>query len=228
MTIIVQIYAAKWGKITILNENQLKDILYFSFGKVYKFSMSKSSPFSQTAIKRHECPSTGMTAEYFANKFFSLTVFWRDQLIHNIALGPGKDRQYSGHGATSYSDQIARAVKWYENKKAVTWVEPPLDWALITSPFQKQVLQALMKNIYFGQTTSYGSLARLSGNNRAARAVGRAMSQNPWPLIVPCHRVLTGKGTLGGFSSGLALKKILLFLENRVDQEMVANVQASD
>ncbi len=152
--------------------------------------------------------------DYFTNSYFSLTLYWRGQLIRKVTLGPGgSNRSFTDYGAGTYSDTVAGAVARYENKEKVVWDDPPLDWTLITSSFQKHVLQTLMKNIAFGKTVSYGKLAQMSGYPGAARAVGRALSGNPWPVIVPCHRVLTSSGELGGFSSGLNMKKTLLSLE---------------
>jgi O-6-methylguanine DNA methyltransferase len=70
------------------------------------------------------------------------------------------------------------------------------------------------KTIPFGETRSYGWIAREIGNPGAYRAVGRALGANPWPLLVPCHRVIRMDGTLGGFSSGLEWKHYLLKFEN--------------
>ncbi len=175
--------------------------------------MINSYQHARPAPMRQDGPASELTSEYFANIYFSMTVWWHGQLIHGIELGPGESRIFSGHKAAPYSDTIAEAMRLYQNRNRVQWTAPPLDWSLITSPFQRQVLQTLFKNIPFGRTTSYGQLAGLSGNSRSARAVGWAMSQNPWPIIIPCHRVLTSKGTIGGFSSGTELKKILLSLE---------------
>jgi methylated-DNA-[protein]-cysteine S-methyltransferase len=64
-----------------------------------------------------------------------------------------------------------------------------------------------------GETRTYGEIARAIGRPGAARAVGGALSRNPIPLIVPCHRVVGAGGRPGGFSSGAALKRWLLSLE---------------
>ncbi|MGE3181384.1 MAG: methylated-DNA--[protein]-cysteine S-methyltransferase [Phycisphaerae bacterium] len=71
------------------------------------------------------------------------------------------------------------------------------------------------RNIDFGDTLSYGQVAELVGNSRAARAVGSAMRNNPLPPIVPCHRVLRSDGGLGGYSGpgGLSMKSDLLAME---------------
>ncbi|NQU05275.1 MAG: methylated-DNA--[protein]-cysteine S-methyltransferase [Calditrichaeota bacterium] len=62
----------------------------------------------------------------------------------------------------------------------------------------------------FGETISYGELAKRAGSPRAARAVGAAMARNPIPILVPCHRVITSSGKLGGFGGGLDMKRWLL------------------
>jgi methylated-DNA-[protein]-cysteine S-methyltransferase len=80
--------------------------------------------------------------------------------------------------------------------------------------FQKRVWQALTA-IPWGETISYGELARRIGNPRAARAVGLATGANPLPIVVPCHRVIGADGSLTGFGGGLAIKQMLLALENR-------------
>jgi methylated-DNA-[protein]-cysteine S-methyltransferase len=90
----------------------------------------------------------------------------------------------------------------------------PTDFAAITldprgTPFQLRVWQEL-RRIPWGQTISYGELARRVGNPKASRAVGQANAVNPIPLIVPCHRVIAAGGGLGGYSSGLDRKRWLL------------------
>jgi O-6-methylguanine DNA methyltransferase len=80
--------------------------------------------------------------------------------------------------------------------------------------FQQRVWQVTC-SIPYGQTRSYQWLACQAGLSRAARAVGQALAANPLPIIVPCHRVITSQGKLGGFAGGLALKRRLLELEQR-------------
>ena len=67
-----------------------------------------------------------------------------------------------------------------------------------------------MQEIPFGQTRSYGEIARAIGRPKGMRAVGGACGANPIPVLVPCHRVLAAKGKLGGFSGGLDWKRTLL------------------
>jgi len=80
--------------------------------------------------------------------------------------------------------------------------------------FQKRVWKALL-TIPYGETMSYGELAKKIGAPKAVRAVGAANGQNPIPIIVPCHRVIGSDGSLTGFGGGLENKKKLLELEGR-------------
>lgn len=77
------------------------------------------------------------------------------------------------------------------------------------TPFQLAVWQELQR-IPFGDTTSYGALARRLGRPRAMRAVGAAVGRNPLSLIVPCHRVIGADGSLTGYAGGLHRKQALL------------------
>jgi methylated-DNA-[protein]-cysteine S-methyltransferase len=80
------------------------------------------------------------------------------------------------------------------------------------TPFQQRVWQALL-DIPYGETISYGELARRIGDVKAVRAVGLANGANPISIIVPCHRVIGANGTLTGYGGGLPTKRALLDLE---------------
>lgn len=95
---------------------------------------------------------------------------------------------------------------------ARTAFDVPLD--LTGTPFQKAVW-ALLREIPYGTTTSYGALAERLGGAGKSRAVGLANGQNPVAIIVPCHRVIGASGALTGFGGGLAVKAYLLHLERR-------------
>ena len=84
--------------------------------------------------------------------------------------------------------------------------------ALRGNPFQSRVWE-LLQRIPFGETTTYGSLAGQLGDRTLARAVGRAVGQNPVSVIVPCHRVIASDGALTGYAGGLDRKRFLLSLE---------------
>ncbi len=82
----------------------------------------------------------------------------------------------------------------------------------INTPFRKKALEEVSK-IPYGETASYGEIARRMGKPSASRAVGSANATNPLPLVIPCHRVVAGDGSLGGYGGGLKMKKWLLDLE---------------
>ncbi len=84
--------------------------------------------------------------------------------------------------------------------------------ALSGTEFQVSVLEALQQ-IPYGETVSYGEIARRIGRPKAVRAVGAANGRNPIPIVVPCHRVIGSSGDLTGFGGGLDTKEALLRLE---------------
>jgi methylated-DNA-[protein]-cysteine S-methyltransferase len=81
-------------------------------------------------------------------------------------------------------------------------------------PFERRIYEAA-RALDPGQTCTYGELARRIGEPAAMRAVGAVLGANPWPIVIPCHRVLAAGGKLGGFSApgGLDTKRALLLLE---------------
>src|SRR5262245_12657457 len=83
------------------------------------------------------------------------------------------------------------------------------------TPFQQRVWRALC-NIPYGETVSYGELARRIERPAAVRAVGAANGQNPISIVIPCHRVIGSDGRLVGYGGGLPAKSALLALERRV------------
>ncbi len=85
-------------------------------------------------------------------------------------------------------------------------------YKLTGTPFQKDVYKTLISTSY-GSVISYGELAKRSGHEHAARAVGRAMNKNPLAILIPCHRVLPADRTLGKFGASIAIKEWLLTLE---------------
>ena len=89
----------------------------------------------------------------------------------------------------------------------------PVSWEALPE-FRRKVLRAAAE-IPYGKTVTYGELAVEVGRPGAARAVGAALSRNPWPILVPCHRVVGKGGKLVGFGKGLAAKEALLRFEER-------------
>jgi methylated-DNA-[protein]-cysteine S-methyltransferase len=95
----------------------------------------------------------------------------------------------------------------------VDFADVPVD--LSEQPEFRRKVQLACRKIGYGQTVTYAELARRAGQPSAGRAVGSAMSHNPVPIVIPCHRVVRSDGGLGGFSApeGISLKKRLLEME---------------
>lgn len=91
-------------------------------------------------------------------------------------------------------------------------VRPPECDLDSVSPFTRRVLEAAAQ-IERGETRTYQWLARQIGMPRASRAVGNALGANPVPILIPCHRVVRGDGSLGGYAFGSAMKRTLLEVE---------------
>jgi methylated-DNA-[protein]-cysteine S-methyltransferase len=144
--------------------------------------------------------------------------------VRRLYIGYASPRQLKRHIRNAFGDDIcfkhSTAMKMIIQKlrsccagKKVSLSSVPLDWSSLT-PFQQKVLRAAAR-IPCGSVATYGGLARKIGSPRGARAVGNALGRNPFPLLIPCHRVIKGDGGIGGFSgvAGVPLKKKLLGLE---------------
>jgi O-6-methylguanine DNA methyltransferase len=103
---------------------------------------------------------------------------------------------------------VRREIKDYLSGRLERFSIKP---AFYGGPFAKRVLRLLAK-VPYGQTITYGELARRAGCPGAARAVGNVMAHNRVPILLPCHRVVAKNGP-GGFSAGKGWKKFLLNLE---------------
>ena len=108
---------------------------------------------------------------------------------------------------------LAGKLRLYFEGETVAFDEP-LDPTIGTG-FQRRVW-AITRAIPRGQTRTYGQIARQVGSPGAARAVGQSMARNPWPVIVPCHRVLGSDGSLTGFGGGTEMKRRMLEMEGAI------------
>jgi methylated-DNA-[protein]-cysteine S-methyltransferase len=110
------------------------------------------------------------------------------------------------------ADAVAGMQALLRGEAADLW-SVPIELAS-ADPFDRRVFEAA-RRLGPGETCTYGELAQAIGAPDAARAVGAALGRNPWPLVVPCHRVLAAGGRLGGFSApgGAATKRRLLEIE---------------
>lgn len=165
----------------------------------------------------------GIESKVFKTPFGWAGVAASEQGICKIVL-PKKDKQaverelrISGSkiATRSQSPALNKAVQllsdYFSGKQVV--FDLPLDTRLYTS-FQQAVWKATAE-IPCGETRSYAWIAKKIKRPKASRAVGQALGANPVAIIVPCHRVISSSGSLGGFAGGLPLKKALLKLEQR-------------
>ena len=115
---------------------------------------------------------------------------------------------------TALIDEIMDAVQCYFRGETIDFSAMALDLAGQDEFFQR--IYAALRRVGWGETTTYGTLAKAVGAGpEAARAVGQATAKNPIPLIIPCHRVLAAGGKVGGFSApgGASAKVHMLELE---------------
>jgi methylated-DNA-[protein]-cysteine S-methyltransferase len=123
------------------------------------------------------------------------------------ALEPGEEWE---RGSGALHEARAQLKAYFAGK--LTEFDLPL--APHGTEFQQRVWLELVR-IPYGETTSYGDIARRLGDLQATRAVGAANGANPLPIIVPCHRVVGANGSLTGFGGGLPVKRWLLDHEQR-------------
>jgi len=121
------------------------------------------------------------------------------------ALRPAQEWR---HEAAPFVRVRAQLMEYFSGARRT--FELPL--APAGTPFQLRLWRALC-TIPYGETLSYGELARQLGLVSGARAVGLANGANPLPIVVPCHRVIGSDGSLTGFGGGLHIKRSLLALE---------------
>jgi methylated-DNA-[protein]-cysteine S-methyltransferase len=131
-------------------------------------------------------------------------ILWHDDDPDRVRLGTmveDRNDPILNHAAHELTDYFAGTLKAFT---------VPLDFR--GTEFQKSVWAALLA-IPFGETRSYGEIARQIGRPAASRAVGAANGRNPISIIAPCHRVIGANGALTGFAGGLAAKALLLGIE---------------
>jgi methylated-DNA-[protein]-cysteine S-methyltransferase len=110
----------------------------------------------------------------------------------------------------SLTARLARDLERYFRGENITFT-CALDFSKLTD-FEQNVMRATL-TIPFGETRSYGWVASVAGFPKAHRAAGSALGKNPWPIIVPCHRVVKSDGSLGGWSGEPGWKERLQQLE---------------
>ena len=139
-------------------------------------------------------------------------VDWNGCKLEEIRFGE-EDRQptcqMTGPRVSGGEEETMDLLERYFQGERVEF--PVLDLSCF-SPFQQDVWQTV-RSIPYGRTESYGGIAKRLGRPYGARAVGAALGQNPFPPLVPCHRVVSTSGDLTGFAYGLGWQRALLDLD---------------
>ena len=134
-----------------------------------------------------------------------LRIYFIEGFIDRVALQPSSDIRLS---APELPKSVRRFLDNYFAKRP-TPIKP--QWFRPTQSAFAESIYTALQSVKFGAQISYGELAIKAGyTSQYARAVGQAMNKNPWPIFVPCHRVINNKGDLGGFSAGIEVKEALL------------------
>ena len=134
--------------------------------------------------------------------------------LMQVWLPTGRDRREPDAGWIEASAPFAEPVRQLEAYFAGVLRRFDLRLEPAGTPFQRAVWRALL-DIPYGETVSYGALARRIDRPSAVRAVGAANGQNPLAIVIPCHRVIGSDGRLVGYGGGLPAKVALLELEAR-------------
>ena len=142
-----------------------------------------------------------------ARGLLGITLPQRSAEEANQLLGDG-----ANHATWSprLSDDLMERLKAYFNGHKVTFADE-LNLCQTTA-FQRKVWE-ITRLIPYGETRSYAWVAQQISRPQSAQAVGQALARNPLPIIIPCHRVVTSDGRLGGYSGGLEMKRYLISLE---------------
>ncbi|MGY2734274.1 methylated-DNA--[protein]-cysteine S-methyltransferase [Sphingomonas sp. UYP23] len=143
-----------------------------------------------------------------------ITISGDEHRLYAITIGgEGEEQRGSGAPVRAAVDQLCA---WFAGERTT--------FALPLAPARSERGEALrltMVTIPYGDTLSYGALARIAGSS--ARAIGQACARNPFPIVVPCHRVLNAAGNLGAYSAGKgpATKQWLLDFERRGRRDLL-------
>lgn len=165
--------------------------------------------------------SAGIHKETYDTCYGQGTLVWcNGKLISHTLPQPTEDRTAGSVKAekSGFSEPqggrsrlVGLLERYFAGQKIVFASSLPIDhegW----SGFAMDVAKALLQ-VPYGSILSYSDLASAAGYPRAQRAVGGFLTRNPFPIIIPCHRVIKSDGSLGGFSSGICWKTRLLELE---------------
>ena len=161
-----------------------------------------------------------MNCRYFRTPFGDGCFVWGKETVYRVFLpSPGESAELRAYreydsvdwAGSSFADDISEKLSLL-----AAGVSAEVSWRVLdfgsASTFGRKVLSTLM-DVKRGSTVSYGELAGKAGFPGAARAVGSVLASNPFPLIIPCHRVVRADGSPGSYQGGTVMKKYLLEAE---------------
>jgi methylated-DNA-[protein]-cysteine S-methyltransferase len=134
-----------------------------------------------------------------------LEIVTRDGRLRELSFTTAKPTRAAAYGP------LGSDLTRYLSGESTDFADVALDLDGAT-PFERCVYEAT-KRVPFGKVATYGQIARAIGKPKASRAVGQALGKNPIAIVIPCHRIISSDGGLGGFSAGLPYKRKLLRLE---------------
>ncbi|WP_160692196.1 methylated-DNA--[protein]-cysteine S-methyltransferase [Clostridium sp. C2-6-12] len=151
---------------------------------------------------------------YYDTKIGRMEIEENGEAITRIHYVPKDiEKVTNGEETALLKEAIKQLNEYFEGKRS--GFDLPL--APEGTEFQKKVWNAL-REIPFGETKSYGEIAKIIGNEKASRAVGMANNKNPIMIVIPCHRVIGANGKLVGYAAGLEVKESLLNLEKNYNK----------
>lgn len=160
---------------------------------------------------------------------------WNDKLVvadwvdgwHHATI-KNRLRKYTKATVVKGTSKVIEAASdWLDAYFEGSKQAPGFDLLFLGTDFQKRVWQLLLE-IPYGETITYGELAQKAGSPKASRAVGVAVGENPFSIIVPCHRVVGKNKSLTGYGGGFDVKKYLLAHELGINIEDLPFVDNSD
>ncbi len=145
----------------------------------------------------------------FKHPRLKLALHWDGSYATLIQLNPDKNNAYSLHPPRQVISFFNQMTNYLDGNNVHFALPLKLE---NTSEFAKKIFTVLLQTKP-GETISYSQLAKLAGKPKAARAVGRIVARNRFPVVIPCHRIIGANGALTGYGGGLELKKKLLAIE---------------
>ncbi len=171
---------------------------------------------------RHTLEKRVLFQTSFKTKAGMFSVVCDEEKVLGICLPGGEMPAWEGYAVFSGNELCEKAAEQIREYLSGERMEFNLPFTLPGTPFEQKVYQALIQ-VPYADTVSYGRLAEMAGNSKAARAVGQTVRKNPLPLLIPCHRVIGSNGRNIGFMGirGNPLQMEFLELEkkNRINPD---------